>query len=213
MPIAILGPTASGKSALAVAVARRVGGVVVNGDPYQAIAGLAIGTGQPGPEEQEGVLHWGYGVLPLSALGAGVPQAHVLCDRAHARVALCAVGGDARRSRSVVLGLLARFVRREEGRACALVRVVVLNACGARNRREARAGVLAASAATTHTSGTRRSALRTRCRTAWRDACRPSALRRVQQRWLLKKTVRSEQDVARQMRATMRPPRARFDAA
>ena len=59
MPIAILGPTASGKSALAVAVARRVGGVVVNGDPYQAIAGLAIGTGQPGPEEQEGVLHWG----------------------------------------------------------------------------------------------------------------------------------------------------------
>ena len=67
MPIAILGPTASGKSALAVAVARRVGGVVVNGDPYQAIAGLAIGTGQPGPEEHEGVPHRGYGVLPLSA--------------------------------------------------------------------------------------------------------------------------------------------------
>ncbi len=67
MPIAILGPTASGKSALAVAVARRVGGVVVNGDPYQAIAGLALGTGQPGPEEQEGVPHRGYGVLPLSA--------------------------------------------------------------------------------------------------------------------------------------------------
>lgn len=67
MPIAILGPTASGKSALAVAVARRVGGVVVNGDPYQAIVGLAIGTGQPGSAEQEGVPHRGYGVLPLSA--------------------------------------------------------------------------------------------------------------------------------------------------
>jgi tRNA dimethylallyltransferase len=67
MPIAILGPTASGKSALAVAVARLVGGVVVNGDPYQAIAGLAVGTGQPGPEEMEGVPHRGYGVLPLSA--------------------------------------------------------------------------------------------------------------------------------------------------
>lgn len=66
MPIAILGPTASGKSALAVAVARRVGGPVVNGDPYQALAGLAIGTGQPGAEEQEGVPHVGYGVLPLS---------------------------------------------------------------------------------------------------------------------------------------------------
>ena len=40
---------------------------MVNGDPYQAIAGLAIGTGQPRLEEQEGVPHRGYGVLPLSA--------------------------------------------------------------------------------------------------------------------------------------------------
>lgn len=67
MPIAILGPTASGKSALAVAVARRIGGTVVNGDPYQALAGLAIGTGQPSPAEQGGVPHLGYGVLPLSS--------------------------------------------------------------------------------------------------------------------------------------------------
>jgi tRNA dimethylallyltransferase len=66
MPIAILGPTASGKSAVAVAVARRVGGTVVNGDPYQAIAGLAIGTGQPDAAEQGGVPHLGYGELPLS---------------------------------------------------------------------------------------------------------------------------------------------------
>lgn len=67
MPIAILGPTASGKSAVAVAVARRIGGTVVNGDPYQAIQGLAIGTGQPEPLEQEGIPHVGYGLLPLSA--------------------------------------------------------------------------------------------------------------------------------------------------
>jgi tRNA dimethylallyltransferase len=67
MPIAILGPTASGKSAVAVAVARRMGGTVVNGDPYQAIAGLAIGTGQPDAAERGGVLHLGYGELPLSA--------------------------------------------------------------------------------------------------------------------------------------------------
>lgn len=66
MPIAILGPTASGKSAVAVAVARHLGGVVVNGDPYQAIRGLAIGTGQPDAAEQGGVPHVGYGVLPLS---------------------------------------------------------------------------------------------------------------------------------------------------
>jgi len=67
MPIAILGPTASGKSALAVAVAVRLGGCVVNGDPFQALAGLAIGTGQPDLEEQRGVPHVGYGCLPLSA--------------------------------------------------------------------------------------------------------------------------------------------------
>lgn len=66
MKIAILGPTASGKSTLAVAVARRVGGTVVNGDPFQSIAGLAIGTGQPAEAEWNGVPHVGYGLLPLS---------------------------------------------------------------------------------------------------------------------------------------------------
>ncbi|MBI3132432.1 MAG: tRNA (adenosine(37)-N6)-dimethylallyltransferase MiaA [Acidobacteria bacterium] len=67
MPIALLGPTASGKSSLAVAVAARVGGAVVNGDPFQALKGLAIGTGQPDEAERQGVPHVGYGVLPLSA--------------------------------------------------------------------------------------------------------------------------------------------------
>ena len=80
MPIAILGPTASGKSAVAVAVARRLGAVVVNGDPYQALQGLPIGTGQPDATEQGGIPHVGYGELPLSsrpnptAFGAQVRQ-------------------------------------------------------------------------------------------------------------------------------------------
>ncbi len=62
---AILGPTASGKSDLAVAVAQRLGAWVVNGDPFQAYAGLAIGTGQPGADERGGVPHLGYGELDL----------------------------------------------------------------------------------------------------------------------------------------------------
>jgi len=66
MQIAILGPTASGKSSLAVEVARRVGGTVINGDPFQAFEGLAIGTGQPSESEQGGISHLGYGVLPLA---------------------------------------------------------------------------------------------------------------------------------------------------
>ncbi|MBK8794339.1 MAG: tRNA (adenosine(37)-N6)-dimethylallyltransferase MiaA [Holophaga sp.] len=64
---AILGPTASGKSQLAVEIARRLGGAVVNGDPFQAFAGIPIGTGQPLGAEQGGVPHLGYGVLPLTA--------------------------------------------------------------------------------------------------------------------------------------------------
>ena len=66
-PIAILGPTGSGKSALAVAVARRIAGTVVNGDPFQAYRDLPVGTGQPTPAERGGVPHLGYGLLPLSA--------------------------------------------------------------------------------------------------------------------------------------------------
>lgn len=66
MPILVIGPTASGKSGLAVEIARHLGGTVVNGDPYQAVAGLAIGTGQPSEAERQGLPHIGYGVLPLS---------------------------------------------------------------------------------------------------------------------------------------------------
>lgn len=63
--LAILGPTASGKSALAVEVARRTGGTVVNGDPFQAYRALPIGTGQPTEAERAGVPHLGYGLLDL----------------------------------------------------------------------------------------------------------------------------------------------------
>ena len=66
MRIALLGPTASGKSGLAMEVARRVQGTVINGDPYQAVEGLAIGTGQPSLEERSSVPHLGYGALPLA---------------------------------------------------------------------------------------------------------------------------------------------------
>ena len=65
LKIAILGPTASGKSALAVAVAKRIGGTVINGDPFQTYKELPLGTGQPREDEQDGVTHVGYGVFPL----------------------------------------------------------------------------------------------------------------------------------------------------
>ena len=65
--IAILGPTASGKSVLAAAVAARIGGTVVNGDPFQAFRDLPVGTGQPLPAERGVAPHTGYGLFPLGA--------------------------------------------------------------------------------------------------------------------------------------------------
>ena len=63
--LAIVGPTASGKSGVAVEIAKKINGTVVNGDPFQAFQGIPIGTGQPGIDEQDGIPHIGYGELPL----------------------------------------------------------------------------------------------------------------------------------------------------
>ena len=55
--IAIVGPTASGKSALAVSLARRFGGEIVACDSTQVYRGFDIGTAKPTAEERQGVPH------------------------------------------------------------------------------------------------------------------------------------------------------------
>ncbi|HEX2075643.1 MAG TPA: tRNA (adenosine(37)-N6)-dimethylallyltransferase MiaA [Geodermatophilus sp.] len=55
--VAVVGPTATGKTALAVALARRLGGEVVNADSMQLYRGMDIGTAKPGPAERGGVPH------------------------------------------------------------------------------------------------------------------------------------------------------------
>lgn len=55
--IVIVGPTASGKSALAVALAKRFGGEVVSADSRQVYRGLDIGTGKMTRREMRGVPH------------------------------------------------------------------------------------------------------------------------------------------------------------
>lgn len=57
----IAGPTASGKSALAVALAERVGGTVLNADSMQVYADLAVLTARPTAAEMAGVPHLLYG--------------------------------------------------------------------------------------------------------------------------------------------------------
>ena len=59
--ILIAGPTASGKSALALRLARALGGVVVNADSMQVYRDLAILTARPRPGEEDGVPHLLYG--------------------------------------------------------------------------------------------------------------------------------------------------------
>ncbi|WP_104525155.1 tRNA (adenosine(37)-N6)-dimethylallyltransferase MiaA [Blastococcus atacamensis] len=55
--IAVVGPTATGKTALAVALARRLGGEVVNADSMQLYRGMDIGTAKPDEAERGGVPH------------------------------------------------------------------------------------------------------------------------------------------------------------
>ena len=59
--VLIAGPTASGKSALALELAERIGGVIVNADSMQVYRDLHIITARPGPDEETRVSHWLYG--------------------------------------------------------------------------------------------------------------------------------------------------------
>ncbi len=55
--IAIVGPTASGKTALSVELAKAIGGEVINGDAMQVYKGLDIGTAKITEDEMDGIPH------------------------------------------------------------------------------------------------------------------------------------------------------------
>lgn len=55
--VCIAGPTASGKTALAVALAQELDGEVISCDSMQIYRGMDIGTAKPTPEEMQGVPH------------------------------------------------------------------------------------------------------------------------------------------------------------
>ncbi len=64
--LVLLGPTASGKSALAVEIAREVNGVVINCDSMQVYQDLHIITARPDKGEMGDIPHKLYGVVPGS---------------------------------------------------------------------------------------------------------------------------------------------------
>jgi len=64
--IAVVGPTATGKSDLAVALALALGGEIVNADASALYRGMDIGTAKPTPAERRGVPHHQIDVLEVT---------------------------------------------------------------------------------------------------------------------------------------------------
>jgi len=95
--ILIAGPTASGKSALALALAERLGGVVINADSMQVYRELAVLTARPSPEDEARAPHALYGFVSGSeaysaARYATDAAAAIAAARAQKRVPII-VGG------------------------------------------------------------------------------------------------------------------------
>lgn len=70
--IVLVGPTASGKTSVAVQLAKRLGGEVVNADSRQVYRFLDVGTAKPTREEMDGVPHHGFDAVdPEQRYSAG----------------------------------------------------------------------------------------------------------------------------------------------
>jgi tRNA dimethylallyltransferase len=65
-PVAIIGPTGTGKSALALALAERLGGEIVNADAMQLYRGMDIGTAKLAVAERRGIPHHQLDVLDVT---------------------------------------------------------------------------------------------------------------------------------------------------
>ena len=64
--VAIVGPTATGKSALAIAVANRLGGEIINADSMQLYQGMDVGTAKLAPDERGGIAHHLLDIWPVT---------------------------------------------------------------------------------------------------------------------------------------------------
>ncbi len=107
--VVVAGPTASGKSALALAVAEQFDGVVINADAMQVYGALKVLTARPGPAEDARVPHRLYGLLPadqLCSAGRWRDLAAAECEAAWAAGRLpIVVGGTGLYIRALIDGL------------------------------------------------------------------------------------------------------------
>ena len=65
--VAVVGPTATGKTALGVALAEQFGGEVISADSMQIYKGLDVGTAKVTPEETHDIPHHGVDILEPDA--------------------------------------------------------------------------------------------------------------------------------------------------
>ncbi len=105
----IAGPTASGKSALAIALAQRLGGWVINADSMQVYGDLRIITARPTPDEEAAAPHRLFGHVDASqnySVGRWLADAEALLDEARAAGRLpIFVGGTGMYFKALTQGL------------------------------------------------------------------------------------------------------------
>jgi tRNA dimethylallyltransferase len=109
--VLIAGPTASGKSALALALAQKTGGVVINADSMQVYRDLRIITARPTPAEEAQVSHRLYGhvdaAVNFSAGSWVADAANVLAEARAQKTLPIFVGGSGLYFKALTRGLSA----------------------------------------------------------------------------------------------------------
>jgi tRNA dimethylallyltransferase len=86
--VAVVGPTAAGKTALSLALAHQLGGEVVNADSMQLYRGMDIGTAKLRPDEWQGVPHHAFDLWEVTepaSVAAYQPIARAAVDATIAR--------------------------------------------------------------------------------------------------------------------------------
>lgn len=61
--VVVAGPTASGKTSLAISLAKQFDGEVISADSRAIYVGMDIGSAKPSAEERQGIVHWGFDLV------------------------------------------------------------------------------------------------------------------------------------------------------